>query len=532
VGDSPAISGPGRVAELFAGVGGFALGLEGRLRGFSGDEGWQWELDGGPWRVAWANQWEPSSRRQHAAEGYRARFPQTPMVDADVDAALDLELAEEEGRDPRAALAGLVEHALDAQVPTRGDRSTRVRAAAALAGRWAESRMPERVDLLVGGFPCQDYSVAKTLKQASGIVGRKGVLWWQIERILRHRRPEHVILENVDRLLKSPTSERGRDFAIMLATFAFHGYEVEWRVINAAHYGLPQRRRRVFIYARLTETRQAGTAAFGPDAEEVLSRTGLFAESFPCDLGDGRCEDLLLQGDGVKDPKRLTDSWGRRSSSPWLTAGFMRSGEVFTAKVAAPTDDRAPRPVLNRAYTLGDMLLDARHVLKDPELHRFLVPKSQLDFDNVPAQRGTWNYLKGPKADPRVAAGGFSYSYSEGGIAFPEPPGRASRTIVTGEGGSSPSRFKLVVAQPVPDELLTGDLAGPVAAAVLGVGDERHIYRRLTPVELERLNMFPDGWTEPVGTATRRAFTMGNALVVGLVERLGDVLDQRIDAGL
>ena len=61
------------------------------------------------------------------------------------------------------------------------------------------------VDMVVGGFPCQDYSVAKPLSQASGIVGKKGVLWWDIYRFLRLKNtPRYVLLENVDRLLKSP----------------------------------------------------------------------------------------------------------------------------------------------------------------------------------------------------------------------------------------------------------------------------------------------------------------------------------------
>ena len=110
------------------------------------------------------------------------------------------------------------------------------------------SKIPNH-DVLVGGFPCQDYSVASTLKNSKGLIGKKGVLWWSIHRILneKKRKPKYLILENVDRLLKSPATQRGRDFAIMLQSLSDLGYILEWRVINAAEYGFPQRRKRVFM---------------------------------------------------------------------------------------------------------------------------------------------------------------------------------------------------------------------------------------------------------------------------------------------
>ena len=107
-----------------------------------------------------------------------------------------------------------------------------------------------------------------------------------------------------------------------------------------------------------------------------------------------------------------------------------------------------------------------------------------------------WKYLKGKKKEPRKSkSGGYSYQFAEGRMTFPDALDRASRTIVTGEGGSGASRFKHVV------ETKSGKL------------------RRLTPVELERLNMFPDNHTKEA-TDTKRAFFMGNALVVGVVEKL------------
>ena len=165
----------------------------------------------GPYKTIWANQWEPpgTASKQFAARCYQERFNDGTLVNEDINKVLDKYEA-------------------------------------------GEIDIPD-VDMVVGGFPCQDYSVAKTLSAAGGIEGKKGVLWWDINRFLKLKRPRFVLLENVDRLLKSPASQRGRDFAIMLSCLAKLGYSVEWRVVNSAEYGFPQRRKRVFIFARLTD---------------------------------------------------------------------------------------------------------------------------------------------------------------------------------------------------------------------------------------------------------------------------------------
>ena len=170
-----------RVVELFAGVGGFRIGLEGASDAYE---------------TIWNNQWEPSTQRQDASLVYRARFGSEGHSNKDINLVRTAEIPDH--------------------------------------------------DLLVGGFPCQDYSVAATLSRSGGINGKKGVLWWQIYRILNEKgdkRPQYIFFENVDRLLNSPATQRGRDFAIILASLADHVYVVEWRIINAAAYGRHQRRR-------------------------------------------------------------------------------------------------------------------------------------------------------------------------------------------------------------------------------------------------------------------------------------------------
>jgi DNA (cytosine-5)-methyltransferase 1 len=404
----------GRVVELFAGVGGFRLGLEA-----SG------------WNVIWANQWEPSTKAQHAFDCYSAHFDSGVHVNEDINVVLDG--IEADKRD---------------DIPNH--------------------------DLLVGGFPCQDYSVAKTLGQAQGIEGKKGVLWWSIYRILERKRPRLVFLENVDRLLKSPATQRGRDFAIILACLSDLGYIVEWRVVNAADYGFPQRRRRVFIVGQLM-----GDDFRGVDPSARLFSDGALARALPVapqesgvvSIAGTDLPSIVLKG----HPAQITQEFGwGRATTPFRRAGLMLDRRVWTLDVTPQYD--GPRRVM------------ADVVQPDEDVPAaFFIAEEKL---------GQWRYLKGAKREERIARTGHRYFYTEGAIPFPDSFDRPSRTILTGEGGTTPSRFK----------------------HILRTEDGR--YRRLTPIELERLNGFPEDWTSTGMTDGRRAFMMGNALVVGLVQRV------------
>src|SRR5690625_577577 len=402
-----------RIAELFAGVGGFRVGFD-RANADLGHDFFQ---------VTCSNQWEPSTKVQHASRIYVGRFG-----------------AEGHSNEDIATVA-------PEDVPV--------------------------VDMIVGGFPCQDYSVAATLNRSGGLAGKKGVLWWEIHRILRDKmpRPKFILLENVDRLLKSPVKQRGRDFAVMLASLADLGYAVEWRVINAADYGMPQRRRRVFILGYLDGT-VPHRAMKGSGEIEWLHETGLMARAFPVQEPE---QVMPPRFDITGDLVAITDNFNRSgSTTPFDLAGLMVGRTVSTVRVNPRYE--GPRQVL------GGLLVPEESV---PE---------QFFIDSDLAN---WEYLKGAKAIQRTnRTTGHEYTYTEGGIAFPDPLDRPSRTIITGEGGPGASRFKHVVATP------SGRL------------------RRLVPVELERLNMFPDEHTAGVPDS-RRAFLMGNALVTGIVQILG-----------
>jgi DNA (cytosine-5)-methyltransferase 1 len=400
-----------KVCELFAGVGGFRLGLE--------------KTD--KFEVIWSNQWEPSTKAQHASWVYEARFGSKNHSNKNIE-----------------------------EVPT--------------------SQIPDH-DVLVGGFPCQDYSVATSLKNSKGLLGKKGVLWWSIHRILseKENKPKYLILENVDRLLKSPSSQRGRDFAIMLKSLSELGYCVEWRVINAADYGMPQRRRRTFIIG-LHKTSALYKKATQEKAEDWLLYTGIFAKVFP--IKKGKEHRLRLDGNLTQLSSRFNNEGGL---SPFQTTGFCFNQQVTTIK-ALPE-------YKGKTITIADILLDT------PVDSDFFIPEKDLP---------KWEYLKGAKKEVRKTKTGFKYNYSEGSMIFPDPLNKPSRTIITGEGGKSPSRFKHVV-------------------------QTKFGLRRLTPIELERLNMFPDNHTllDRVSD-TKRAFFMGNALIVGIVERLGEALFDKI----
>lgn len=421
-----------KVAELFAGVGGFRLGLEGC------HDSARPNMDlpsAGPFKTIWANQWEPpgTESKQFAASCYKARFGEDSVVNEDI-------------------------HEVIAQFG-RGERE-----------------IPD-VDMVVGGFPCQDYSVAKPLSQAGGIEGKKGVLWWDIYNFLRmkgpKKQPRYVLLENVDRLLKSPATQRGRDFAIILSCLSELGYSVEWRVINSGEYGFPQRRKRTYILARLT-------GEVWSLSERLTS--GVMAAAFPIEEPEE-----IHYVDIPEDPYEATQSFNKGAKakvSPFMEAGAMQDGRVATAKVVEAYE--------GERLTLGDVLVDEAEV---PE-----------EFFIEPDKLPQWEYLKGAKREKRVnKQTGFEYTYSEGAMAFPDATDRPSRTILTGEGGRGASRFKHVIK----------------------CGDGR--YRRLVPDELDQLQGFPRGWTDTGMSDGRRAFCMGNALVVGIPHRIGQALVRSIE---
>lgn len=385
------------VCELFAGVGGFRLGLE----------------RSGPWQTVFMNQWEPSRIKQYAFKCYQNHFKSGIQSNQDIST-----------------------------VPA--------------------SSIPNHT-LLTGGFPCQDYSVATTA--AKGIVGKKGVLWWEIERIVREKNTPFLLLENVDRLLKSPTSQRGRDFGIILACLNNLNYSVEWRVVNAADYSFPQKRRRIFLFAFKNSTNYYCSTIVWP-LEKYLEAGAFFGSIFPVVEFPYRKVERqysLLP----TEISEVLDTF----SFPFEKSGFMTQGLVYTRRVKAVTSDVCP----------------LHSILENSVEEKYYIPDSEIN---------KWSYMKGPKKELVHTRKGVEFTYEEGPIPFPDFLDCPGRTMVTSE--SSTNRCAHVIADP-----------------------RTQRFRFLTPVECERMNGFNDNWTDTGMPERFRYFCMGNALVVGVVEKMG-----------
>ncbi|MGO3751723.1 MAG: DNA (cytosine-5-)-methyltransferase [Peptoniphilaceae bacterium] len=407
------------VVELFAGVGGFRVGLN-HIKEFNEITGLA--VEDGDWNFVWANQWEPSTKIQPAYECYINRFGEDNNSNLDIS-------------------------------------------------KVNKKEIPDHT-LLVGGFPCQDYSVARTLSNEMGIQGKKGVLWWDIVDVLYEKRPPFMILENVDRLLKSPANQRGRDFAVMLKTLEDLGYIVQWRMINAGEYGMPQRRRRVFIFAALKETKYAQKIIKLTDKEIYLKEDGFFNDIFPIKL-----ENIEIERKSIEDFKDAVAVSDNYKGGKFLTTGIFVEGEIYNFDVVEKSSEEL--------FTLGEVIEKAKNYQSE-NLEDYIISEESLK---------KWKYLKGSKRIERTSNSGHKYTFSEGKMSFPDSLDLPSRTMLTSE--SSINRSSHIVYDKYLDEI-----------------------RKITEIEAELLQMFPPNWTNTGITARQRYFMMGNALVTGVVSKL------------
>ena len=403
--------------ELFAGVGGFRCGLNHVT--LKNDK----VIENGNWKFLWANQWEPATKSQEAYECYAKRFG--------FDSVSNVDIFEVDKHD----------------IPNH--------------------------TLLVGGFPCQDYSVAQTLANSKGIEGKKGVLWWAIEETLSIKKPPFVLLENVDRLLLSPAKQRGRDFGMMLRSFYENGYDVQWRVINAGEYGLPQKRRRTYIFAYHKSTNYYKKMQ-KLDDRDVVFENGIFSKEFPIES-----EYLAINKADISEYKDLVEV-SNMFKCQFYNAGIMKNGGIYTVKVKSNCNLIYP---LKKIREKGNV--DEKYFLNDKQIEKF-------------------EFLKGSKRIPRVKPNGEPYYYSEGAMPFPDNLEVPARTMLTSESGISRTTHVI-------EDFQTKKL------------------RLLTPKECERINGFPDDWTNTGMSDRKRYFMMGNALVVGVIEKIGKEIENIVE---
>lgn len=450
------------VCELFAGVGGFRCGLN-HIK-ISADT-----KKTETWETVWFNQWEPIEKStQYAHDCYVYNFGESKDLTGQYTTNISIEDIN-------------------------------------------KNAIPD-FNLLVGGFPCQDYSVASSLATSKGIEGKKGILWWSIRSVIEAKKPPFVLLENVDRLLKSPASQRGRDFGIILSCFKEQDYTVEWRVINAAEYGYQQRRRRVFIFAYQNDTKYAkhyvnllnplNTIDYD-NAKSVLVSDGFFASAFPVQEKTSKEKTMILP-----------DTIGEVSDSfrfDFQNSGIMTQGNIFTIKTT---------PNYNgKQITLGDVMdtgdVDAEYFIPESELYYTdpsITHSDETKEKLSKEQRHTWQYIKGAKKILRTSSSGYEYLFSEGAIPMIDEYNKPARTMLTSEG--SFSRTTHIVR-----DIKTSKI------------------RLLTAEETERIQGFPTGHTKyclvndtivemPV---KKRRFMMGNALVVNLIEDMEKTLSKIFD---
>lgn len=398
------------VCELFAGVGGFRLGLNNSKHN--------------DWKFVFANQWEPNKKEQDAYNCYIKKFGESKYHSKEDIGKID------------------------------------------------KNSIPNH-NLLVAGFPCQDYSVART-GTSNGIEGKKGVLWWQLLEVIKRKSPKFLLFENVDRLLKSPKDQRGRDFGVIIYSLLKENYSLEWRVINAAEYGHVQKRRRVFIFAYKNTTKYyKRTSKYS--SNNIIFKSGLFSKTFPI-INESKTLKKSIPINILKynDLKDISDNF----SFNFLNTGYVRNGNIYTVKTT---------PIENEKKMLKSILeedVDPKYFFTETQWKRI-------------------QELKRSSSKTKISKnGGHKYTITEGNISFPDSPAKPARTIITSEGSINRSTHVIEIIR---DKL----------------------YRKLTPLEVEKINGFNGEWTE--GMSDRmRYFCMGNSLVVGVVTDIGNVLGKII----
>jgi DNA (cytosine-5)-methyltransferase 1 len=343
--------------------------------------------------------------------------------------------------------------------------------------------------IITGGFPCQDLSVAG---RRAGLSGSRSGLFWEICRLLDETKAQSFILENVPGLL---SSNEGRDMGTVIRALEERGYSIAWRVLDAQHFGVAQRRRRVFIIGHLGNDWRtpAEILAIAESSARHSEQSNAKRKDPTYKTTDGAGSNSLigsetvgsLQASDYKFPQQQQVHENKIVIQPFVK--IVRSGAraedgSLPAEVWA---ERETAPTLNVMDNNGDS--HATVLINDPT---FFYAKSHQD---VRIQGDVINTL----AATMGTGGGNT------------PMVHAIQNTVIGRKDTSGPQGKGYGNEE--DPMFTLDTTSPHAVATPST------VRRLTPTECERLQGFPDNWTE--GQAdSHRYKQLGNAVAVPVVE--------------
>lgn len=291
------------------------------------------------------------------------------------------------------------------------------------------------VDVICGGFPCQDLSIAG---KRAGLAGERSGLWFEFARIVDELEPQWVVIENVPGLL---SSNRGRDFNVIIQWLAQRGYGVAWRVLDAQYFGVPQRRRRVFIVASLGDGRAA----------EVL---------FERESGTGNTPPSREAGKDITFSLRANPSHSGDKGDGGLNTTLVPSQSVAQALTSSNTQNNGSGGITDRSTPT---LIVMAHGQANAEIVSDGSPSLTTNHE-API---LWHNHQ-----------------QDGSIRMQEDGTAPTVSRQWGTGGNN-----------VP---------------FVGV-------RRLMPIECERLQGFPDGWTDGQSD-TQRYKQLGNAVAVPVAE--------------
>lgn len=385
-----------RVAELFAGIGGFRLGLEqanNSIEAIQKSENSRSNLphietgNGNKWNqhafsVVWANEWD-----KHASAIYRKNFGEKELAEGGI-------------------------------------------------GKIEANEIPDH-DLLVGGFPCQAFSIAG---KRQGFKDIRGTMFFQIARIAKAKRPKILLLENVKGLLNH---DNGGTFETIVRTLDELGYDVEWQVFNSKYHGVPQNRERVFIIGHLR----------GSSTGQIFPISTTSNQSYKRDSGEQIANSLQSPGHASGNYRGMNMVYWASSQEGWQNRDISEASPTLKGQ-----NDLCRQP-----------LIVQQHSHSGPDGKGRGVRTFEGVCPTLAGQMGT-----GGNNVPMVAQALQTDGFLRQGSSFGTDKPQSSRNI-----------------------------------------------RRLTPTECERLQGFPDGWTQGVSD-TQRYKTLGNAVTVNVIQFLGE----------